>query len=871
LNTDLLIAGTTYHASDRAAASVWLDSWSWDLDSDGAAEFHELAPGPAPRFHAGQSVVVRCDDSGSMLPRFTGEIVSMHPAFTEDGWTFGYRALGLKYAANQLPITAVDGTGTIAFNLDPHDEDYLPSFAGQSVGQILTYLLNQHAAALNALGIGNWTVATGPPVTYTLPTATSTDLTAMDLVPQEPVYAAGDRFWQTIEAVLQRHLRNYVSFIGADGTIRFFDTTALADLTVTEGTDPMEPVRFARDLTDCATRVKVRGQGRIFPAYVSTGKTTLTKAWTSTQQTAWKYTDFTQGGDSYDSGTIGATNILDPVTVRISPTSGTKTWPAHFWNNRQAWIYLHSSVGSALTYTEARPITDCTALSAGGTSDITLGFALDNASSSAYDSYEIIGTYAPLSETTYIGSGGNNRNNVWRLYNVVTPGNWIEQHLVKRFPTPVSFLGYTGNATAQTLYPEAVIVKSGITWPASFKVMPATGQILFDEPVVKAINSQSVLNAGTAVVAPDDIYCLLAYSRGALEAVYPADSGGSPVFAGTAYTVEGLQRTKTVDVDSWLYQGNTSQMAAYAQMLHRSMCDTVLTGSVVYHDALNDCFTPGKRLNIAGAGYTTGLESAAVPVRSFALRYNLTGMEAWTSRLGCSSRRNPRTGDRQYVHPTQLQQLLGPDLSILGNLPGFFQSRQAIGGFNAGLGQYAVPGGGFFTLGDLSSQSQGALGAMNSQVGAGLGGMNAQAGAGLDSMHPTGPEWSGGLVTGGALQPNRLVSRLGTSRPDQMLAIAPETDGARADRERVQAEAQPESQRTAEATAAQGQRETAERADLDRGNREWVERGMANQEERAEIDARNQDRQAAAARERAEIEERNDQRAQARRERGAGD
>jgi hypothetical protein len=74
---------------------------------------------------------------------------------------------------------------------------------------------------------------------------------------------------------------------------------------------------------------------------------------------------------------------------------------------------------------------------------------------------------------------------------------------------------------------------------------------------------------------------------------------------------------------------------------------------------LTTALAPPLLVNIAGTGYTTGLETAAVPVRSCTLRFlsdSSSGM-LHAHDLKLDGRRDPATGDRYYVHPTRLDQL----------------------------------------------------------------------------------------------------------------------------------------------------------------------------------------------------------------------
>ena len=632
------LALTVGGASKGPSDGVIVDAWGWDYDSDSFVEFREEGAGAGwvPSFHAGQEVTLTV---GGTL-EFTGDIVSVAaPQFTDVGWTIGYRALGYKHRLNQFPYTAADGTGSAVYNLDAADDDWIPSNSGLTVGDILDLVLTDSASALSACGVS--TDAT-----------TASQLAALTLVPADPVVVSG-RLGQAIDSVLRAWAKNVVFMLTPAGKVRFLDTTAGTPVTVTEMTDPSMPFRFGYSVEDCATRVVVRGKADVAPFYASVSQGTLVPAWTSPQQSAWRLADYESPRDATDSGTV--TTVVGANVVRVSSTDAAKTWASNFWSGRQAWVHLFKSAGSGLTFTESRPVTACTSLSAGGTSDLTLGYDLDNAGASAYDSYRLVGTAGAL------GSGGYERVDVGRLYDVVTPGNYVEAHLVKRFPTDVAFMGYYGDSTVLTRYPKAVVVSaSGSTFPASFKIVPSTGQIRFDEPVTKPFNSRTNLVAGgSAVTYPSDVWALLAYSRGALTTVYPPDSGGSPVYSGTAYSLFGLQRTAYVEVESWVYKGDAAKLNQYAEMLHTATKDVVWEGTLPvlgYFSAFKDY---GTSLNLAGTGYSTGQESLAVPVRGFTVRTVSDGAGGVLMKtfVRCSSRRNPATGDRQYLHPTRLEQL----------------------------------------------------------------------------------------------------------------------------------------------------------------------------------------------------------------------
>jgi len=630
----LTINGVDYDASARAGNNVLIDQWSWSYDSDWTLEFHEHSSTQQPRWYGGVATTLTVDG----IVRFTGQIVRALPSLQEDdGWVHGYQCQGLKCRVNAyVPVTAVDYSGTMVFNLPPDDEDYVQANSGLSVGAIISAVLAQHATQLAAIGV--------------VPDATTAaQLATLTVVPPEPVYISGERLWQPIEALCQRWARNIAPCIPPNGAPRFNDTTTGTTLSLTQGADPIQPVSFKRDWQHVATRVLARGTGEIWSAYLSLLARTLTPAWTAAQQALWTYADFAQPGDAYMTGPV--VQILGPNLVRLKATNPAATFGTNFWSGRQANLYLFNSGGTGITFQESKPVTANTAMAAGGTSDVTVGLDLNNSATHAYDSYKLIGSYAPL------GSGGNDRNNVFRLFNVTDPGGIIAQHLVKKFPVPVPFANYSRSSESLVSYPVMVIVKGLVTYQATFRILPAQGQILFDNPVVASLNSQSALNAGgSGLVLPDDVYGLLAYSRGVLSTAYPPDVAGVPKFAGEAFDKYGYRYTQTVDVDNWQYAGNQAEINEYAQMIWQSTNQTVYEGPVHYNGAYTPAFDPGTGLTIVicGNGYMTGYEGVNVTVRGCTVKCYQNGPLLYSTAMQCSSRRNPRTGDQLYVHPAAL-------------------------------------------------------------------------------------------------------------------------------------------------------------------------------------------------------------------------
>jgi hypothetical protein len=742
----LKIAGSTV-ARGTAASRIILNRYSWHLDEYDTLEFSEIAATLPGTYGEGTDVTL---DMGGTR-QFTGRIVSRHWKHSAGvGWTIGYRANGLKWSANIAVTNPNDLTGTIAFNLPVDDPNYSVSLAGQSVGQIITFLLDGHATALIAAGVGT---VTGPYDGYL-----SADLTPLTAVPPEPVYISGPKLFTEIDRLLERWSGKYCCYIEPNGPVdggsvirgqvRVRDATAFATTTATLGdvSNPWELPEISVDTADNYTRVVVRGSGDIQPGYATSLLATLVPAWTGGQQAAWKWSDFADPAGAVDSGTITA---LGTTTVTVQSLSGSRTWASNFWSTNQGWIYCINDVATGITQTESRRITSNTSLSAGGTSVITLDRQLDTG---GYIKYRLIAQ--PI----------NTNIDVWRRYTF--SNTYLAAHLAQRFPRSVPW----SNATTviQTNYPiGSVVAPAGggsFEYPANFEIDQVNQDIRFYEPVVKGFNTQANLDTGGgSVVAPLDVKVLVPYSRGTLQAAAPADtttsapsapavataaSGGSitantyyvvvtltggghettpssqtsktttgsastltitspasgggatgyniyvgtitggpyrlqgsntlgspttltsysvtgatppngnslgtPNYSGTAFTVDGIQRTYYYDVPSWVYAGDQSQMAALAAMLLAPIQDRVIEGSIGYNGLFSTALTRGLSLSIAanyGSAVTTGWESLAACVRVVTIEWPQSGANQNFTTLSFSNRRKQATGADMYVHP----------------------------------------------------------------------------------------------------------------------------------------------------------------------------------------------------------------------------
>jgi hypothetical protein len=684
MSTTLTIAGSTINVP---AARVVLDRLTLSLDRPDEFEFHEEVA-DFPGTYRPEQRVTLADGSTTL---FDGWIFSRHPdGFGRGPTRVGYRCLGLSYGASLVAVTASDSTGTIRFNLPVTDPLYVATQAGKSVGDIISECLSLHSSQLTAMGI-------------TTDATTTAQLAALTVVSPDPVYIQGNSLWtQLLQLLQQWYGSRYALYITPAGLVRCYDTTSLTAETITLDSDPAILESMTEDTAECYTQVVLRGWANTEPAYLSLSQGTLIGeavsggGWTPTEQGLWTVSDFLFPGAGYDQGSITS---MTSTTVTVQSDNATTTWPLNYWSGIQGQVYLIDPVATGITQQESRPITANSALTAGGTSTLTLAAALSN---SGYTRYYARGIPPGQSE-------------VWRKYTIKS--TYIAQHLTEMFNRAIPWApGQLGVAWVNS--PQAVIcyttagLKTQVA--ANFEVVPydgtTDGYILFYQPTVTVNNSQQALQkGGTAVTAPDDIEVVVPYSRGALSVTSPSGGGHS----GTAFTRFGVQRTLYRDYPDWLDAANSSAMQALADAILATVSNAVQEGHISYHGKYSTALPTGSwpiAVNIARATGTTGYESMAAPVRTVVLEWPQEGGSTWITHLSFSTRRQMYSGDRLYVHP------MYTGGGALGGFSG--EAMQAGVGFSGVVNPAQAASA---AMGQAAGQATGAMGEAAGQASSALG------------------------------------------------------------------------------------------------------------------------------------------------------
>jgi hypothetical protein len=497
-----------------------------------------------------------------------------------------------------------------------------------------------------------------------LPALTLADLDSLFIVPPFRVTVAGERLLGAIEGLVQSCHPNHTLHVQPDGTIRFLDLRTFPNTTLTIGTDPRVGMpQLTRDPSGCYSRALVRGATRTLPVTVGTKPAPGSGAadnglveWfghdglTSAQaKAAFVSTDYsTPGvGNGQDYGTCTCPNT---TTVRVHSSFPSYQWPADYWDQtdtgHKGTIVLSSDVISGYTQKWTARVIGNTALSPGGTSDLTIDNPLP---ALTYGSYQLYG----------MGGAGI----VWRRYKLTNAA--LGAALMNYFPIEVAFRNSDGTAATLTSTPTATIISAqGVAVPMGLSVDPSAGTILLNKPAGLVFSAD-----GKTVVAPADVQAFLAVAGGILQMAWPIDLGGVPQFSGTSFALEGMTRVKTISVNDWRDYGNSANMLLFAKELHDALADTVIEGDLVYHGLLSSVLDFGHALSIAADTYTTGWEAASVPIVSVDLAYNEgPGGTSYETTLHVSNRRAPYSGS-VFSRPSQVGQpfgMPGPVFSPMG-------------------------------------------------------------------------------------------------------------------------------------------------------------------------------------------------------------
>lgn len=491
-------------------------------------------------------------------------------------------------------------------------------------------------------------------IVSTLPSATVTDLAALDVIPPFRVTFAGERILQSIESAVQTCHPNHWLHVEPSGTIRFLDQRTFTPVDLTIGGDPrVMPPSLHRDTSDTYSRLIVRGDTFVQAVTLGTkpyagsglshaglqedfAHSGMDNAAAKAAYTVedWQQFSLNTGQDT------GSCTCPNTTTVRVTSRDTALTWAANALDQtatgKHALITVFSDALTGIQQMFSARVIANTSLSAGGTSDLTLDRALP---STNYNGYRL---YA-------LSSAGNV---VYRRYKVVNTA--IAAAMQQWFPHEFAFRNSDGTAGAMTTAPVCSVYWSNTGNPPyqqssiGVQIDPGAGTITTFSPTCFVFG-------GGQITPPSDVQVFLPVATGQLQVEAP----GSGAYGGTLYDVEGIERTKTITVREWRDYSLNGQMQTYCDEQFDAIKDVVIEGTVPYLGMDTQFLAPGKAVNVAGNGYDTGWEAAALPVSSVDVQFN-NGPDGTSYAMTLHlSNRKARYGGEVYTRPAVTGQALG--------------------------------------------------------------------------------------------------------------------------------------------------------------------------------------------------------------------
>lgn len=620
---------------------------------------------------------------------FTGVVRDREAVFADDtGISYAYTVLGTESLMDDWPVVSpFDGTGTVTFNSPTTDPGYDPTYDGMTLGEMILAVLQEPTTAeyLRSKDIGRYNLA------GEIDPRTVTDLEAGFLGtyrPVKPVTFAGDQLLATIRGVLQSAAPNYrmwfeqVKQAPPDNPsaptrqyiiLRFADLrTVSSTLDIDLSTNPMPQLK--RPTTDNYSRVVVRGGPDIRPVVLDLTAGDLAEdfampPWLATNAAAkaawnigvWYNADTkkqikgtclcrrpnTEPGDPVDPT---SPLLADPNWLLVDPDDNTLTWAIDDYNQSSSglagFLYISREPTSGWQDMVNRRVVYNTALTAGGKSYLQLDEPLPFTD---FTKFIMVPGITPGSLT-------------WRRYSVerlTAQGKSIAKYAQPAFPTPMPWVNTDGTALAETYAAVATIyfTPDGSTEQrfatCNLAVDRKNDAIILDRPSVSFFGQPSSLETGGASVdgQPENIRVLLPVSLAPLEVAEPPDVSGDPVYEGTLFTTDGIERTHYVNLDDWVSESDTGPVRLWARQLLDSIKDTVVEGRTMLY-TYQPVLRPDVRVTFSDPCMAGAYDTYATMVRACLLRFNHgSGPTLYHTELSLSNRRDQYRGYDQSLHP----------------------------------------------------------------------------------------------------------------------------------------------------------------------------------------------------------------------------
>jgi hypothetical protein len=270
----LYVNGTEQDLGERR---VSLETLAVSWEAPAMLRFVQHAPHTEAAFGVEDRVALSVDGT----VRFRGRVKRADCEGVPGRERVAYSCLGLRDAAGDVTARDPDhGFPRVAFNAPADDEDYEAARSGRTVGEMIAWLFDEHAAELRAAGVLDDAPATG---------YVQAELDALDVVPPKVVLDSLDFEAALIE--LMRHQPGVRFRVDPDAcTWHFVRIADLPETTVTyNSADKPLSALLAPSTEGRATAVEIVGPLRPVNDTITLSGGGLTKLWNAGYESDWTW------------------------------------------------------------------------------------------------------------------------------------------------------------------------------------------------------------------------------------------------------------------------------------------------------------------------------------------------------------------------------------------------------------------------------------------------------------------------------------------------------------------------------------------------------------------------------------------------------
>ena len=627
---------------------------------------------------------------------FVGIVRNRQAVHSDDtGISYAYTALGVESLMDDWPVVSpFDGTGSVSFNMATTDPGYDPTYDGLSIGEMILAMLQEPTTIeyLKAAGIGRYNDA------GEIDARTVTDLSTDfldDYRPSTPVTFSGDQLLQSIRSVVQSAAPNFRVWFELVNEpppdeptdpdqlytlIRFSDLRTVESTFTIDMAEQPHP-QLNRSTSDSYSRVVVRGGPDIRPVILDLSDGDLEEffempPWLATNDDAkdawnigvWLNADIKKQikgtclcrrprtaaeADPGDPAYIAdptSSLLADENWLLVDPADNTLTWAEDDYEQSSTglagFLYVSREPTAGWQDMVNRRVVYNSALSAGGKSYLQLD---DPLPTTDFTTFTMVPGIWP-------GSLTYRRLRVKRK---TAEGKSIAKYAQPAFPTPIPWSNTDGTPIGDVQTAIATIYFTPEDSEQRFancnlQVDRANEAIILEQPSVTFFGQPASLETGGATVdgQPENIRVLLPVALSPLEVIEPPNVSSTPVFEGTSYTEDGVERTHYVNLPDWVSESDTSPIRLWAQQLLDSIKDTVVEGQTMLFGYF-PIMHPGTRVEFEDACLPAGsFDNYATNAYACLLKFNHSPTEVlYHTELALSNRRDQYRGYDQTLHP----------------------------------------------------------------------------------------------------------------------------------------------------------------------------------------------------------------------------